>query len=75
MSTIIRRTNPDPVMGMGGRSFKCCRCHSKFDTFDAGKACAEADFAKADKAIANARRRAARAAKSSTTNHQPREDF
>jgi hypothetical protein len=63
VSTIIRRTNPNRKMGMGGVVFECSACGSKFDTFELGSACAVADFAKRDKEAAAAVRRARRAAR------------
>jgi hypothetical protein len=59
VSEVIRRTNPDRKMGMGGVTFVCSACGSKFDTFDEGSACAVADFARRDREAANARRRRA----------------
>lgn len=41
--TIIRYTNPQRVMGVGGTSWKCAVCGAKFTDPEAARKCAEAD--------------------------------
>jgi hypothetical protein len=46
MATIIVRTNPDPNKGRSAHAlpWSCSQCRKAYETFEAAKTCAEADY-------------------------------